>query len=224
MSSKVEFMVNKRIEIEQDDGEYKSNIQDVTEDYIGISIPVNNGKYLPLKKGEKVVGFYYYEKDVYRFETVVIGRKIDKILIIMLKIPDKITIVQRRNYVRVPVMMNVYCALITTEKTIENVNDNQIEFFDGYSVDISGGGMKLAFDRKFEDKLKNGDLLLVTIPLKDKNLTLKGRLIRVDKNRKNPKILCGLSFTDADQKSREGIITLVFEIMREQMKNRTKGD
>ena len=58
MSDNVEFLVNQRIEIEMEDGIYKSNIQDITDEYIGISIPVNEGKYVPLRKDEKVICHY----------------------------------------------------------------------------------------------------------------------------------------------------------------------
>jgi c-di-GMP-binding flagellar brake protein YcgR len=224
MSVKVEFLVNSKIEIEFNDESYKSNIQDVTEEYIGISIPVNEGKYLPLARNEKVRGRYFHGKDVYKFDTVVIGRKIEKILIIMLKKPEVITMIQRRNFVRVPSMLNVCCALICTEKNIYTAGDNQIEFFDAYSLDISGGGMRLAIDRKFEKKVQRGNILMVTVPLGNENLTLKGKIVRVENDRISPKIICGLSFIDMDRKIQETIIKMVFQAMRDQMKKGAKGD
>ncbi|MBC2580672.1 flagellar brake protein [Clostridium sp. DJ247] len=224
MSNKMVFEVNKKIEIELEHGVYKSVIQDVNDDYIGISIPVNNGQYLPLKKGESVRATYYFGNDVYKFSTVVIGRKIEKILLIMLKIPDKVNKMQRRGFVRVPLMLNVYCATVFQDKNIQNINNNQIEFFDAYSLDISGGGMRLAVDRSFETKVNYGDILLVTISLPQENLTIRGKIVRIENDKNIPKFICGLSFIDLDQKSRETIIGLVFATMREQMKKGAKGD
>ncbi|MBI6873110.1 flagellar brake protein [Clostridium aciditolerans] len=224
MSDNMEFLVNQKIEIEMEDGIYKSNIQDVTDEYIGISIPVNEGKYVPLRKGEKVICHYYYNKDIYRFETVVSGRKIDKLLIIMLKKPEKVVMYQRRNFARVPLMVNIYCGILENSKKIENIGNNQIEFFDAYSLDISGGGLRLAIDRKFEKRLNLGSMLMMTIPLNDENLTVKGKIVRVENDRKNPKIICGVSFVDLDRLTRESIIRLVFKTMREQMKKGAKGE
>jgi Predicted glycosyltransferase len=218
MSVKVEFLINSKLEIEYNDDSYKSNIQDITDEYLGISIPVSDGKYLPLARGEKVRAIYYYGKDIYRFDTVVIGRKIEKILIIMLKKPEKVTMVQRRNFARVPLMINVCCALICNEKNIYNIGDNQIEFFDAYSLDISGGGMRVAIDRKYENKIQRGNMLMVTIPLGNENITIQGKIVRVENDRKNPKIICGLNFMDLDRKVREIIIKMVFNTMRDQMK------
>lgn len=224
MSSNIVFEVNKKIEIEFEDGIYKSIIQDITDEYIGISIPVNNGQYLPLRKGERVNAIYYIGNDVYKFSTVVIDRKIEKILLIMLKMPDKVHKVQRRGFVRVPLMLNVYCATVFQDKNIQNINNNQIEFFEAYSLDISGGGMRVAVDRKFEKKVNYGDILLVTIPLPQENLTVRGKVVRIENDKKVPKFICGLSFIDLDQKTRETIIGLVFATMREQMKKGAKGD
>lgn len=224
MSTKVEFLVNSKLEIEFNDESYKSNIQDVTDEYIGISIPVSDGKYLPLARNERVTGVYYYGKDIYKFHTVVIGRKVEKILIIMLKKPETVTMVQRRGFVRVPLMLNVCCALMCTERNIHTIGDNQIEFFDAYSLDISGGGMRLAIDRNFEKKIQRGNVLMVTIPLGNENLTIKGKIVRIENDRKNPKIICGLNFIDLDKKVREVIIKRVFHTMRDQMKKGAKGD
>lgn len=224
MGVKIQFLINNKIEIESNDEAYKSNIQDVTDEYIAISIPVRDGKYLPLAKGEKVTGLYYYDKDIYKFHTVVIGRKIDRILLIILKRPENVTMIQRRNFARVPFMINVYCALIRTEKDINTINDNQIEFFDAYTLDVSGGGLRLAVDRKLESRIRKGNILMLTIPIEDQNLTVEGEIIRVENDRKNSKIICGLVFRDLDRKTREAIVKLVFEIMREQMRKGAKGD
>ncbi len=224
MSCKIEFLVNSKIEIEMEDGMYKSNIQDVTDDCIGISIPVSNGKYLPLGRKEKVTVVYYYGKDIYRFDTMVLGRKVDKILIIILKKPEKVTMYQRRGCVRVPFMVNVYCAQIKERNPMENICNNEVDFFQGYSLDISGGGIKLAFDRNIEKKIHYGDVLMVTIPTDESDITVKAKVSRLEKDRKNPKIICGLSFIDLDKTTGESIIRLVFHIMRQQMKNGVKED
>lgn len=224
MSVKVDFLINNKIEIDFNDEAYKSNIQDVTDEYLGISIPVSDGKYLPLARGERVTVTYYYGKDIFRFDTIVIGRKVEKILIIMLKKPEKVILVQRRNFARVPLIINVCCALISTDKNINNIGDNQIEFFDAYSLDISGGGMRVVIDRKYEKKTQRGNILMVTIPLDDENITIQGKIVRIEDDKRNPNIVCGLTFLDLDKKIREDIIKIVFHKMRDQMKKGAKEE
>lgn len=223
MNNEVEFLINQKIEVEMEDGIYKSNIQDITDEYIGISIPVSNGKYVPLRKGEKVIAIYYFNKDIYRFETVVVGRKLDKLLIIMLKKPDEVTKYQRRNFVRVSVMISIFCALIEKEKKADT-DDTQVECFEAYTLDISGGGMRIAADRKFESKVQLGSALVINIPNVNENLTIEGKVIRVENDKKNAKIIYGLSFVNISRINREELIRLVFKVMREQMKNGAKGE
>jgi len=47
----VDFKVNKKLEILINERYFNSNVQDVTDDYIAISIPINSGEYVPLSKG-----------------------------------------------------------------------------------------------------------------------------------------------------------------------------
>lgn len=226
MSVNMKFLINNKIEIQMEDGIYKSNIQDITEEYIGISIPVNKGQYLPLGRKEKVTVLYYYENEIYSFETMVLGRKIDKIFIIMLQKPENKNIkrVQRRNFVRVPFMINLLCAQVSSEKSIENISNNQINFFNAYSLDISGGGIRLALDKNLEKEIHYHDILMLTIPLESESLTVKAEIVRIEKDIKNPKVICGTNFVELDKVAQETIVKLVFSIMRTQMKNGIKGD
>ncbi|BAH06124.1 flagellar brake protein [Clostridium kluyveri] len=223
MKCKVEFVINNRIEIDDGGEIYKSNIQDVSEDYIGISVPICNHKYMSLRKGDKVEGIYYEGKNIYKFFTVVIGRKIEKILIIMLRKPEKMELFQRRNFVRVPLIVDILCALIPVEKSLNNLND-QVEVFKACSLDMSGGGMKMIVDASLKDKLKLGDKIMITLPLENNRLDVKGKLVRIHENRENKKLICGVSFINLDRLSREKIIRGLFQIMREHMKKGVKQD
>jgi c-di-GMP-binding flagellar brake protein YcgR len=217
--------VNSKIEIEMEDGFYKSNIQDVGEDTIGISIPVNEGKYLPLRRGDSIRCIYFHkkQKQMYSFDTVVTSRRIDRVLIIDIKKPENIRFYQRRNFVRVPMTMDILCAIVPTVKDSKHLDD-QIDFFNATSLNISGGGMKLSIDIGLERRFSYGKILLLTIPAGNENITVKGRLVRIDRDIKKRKLICGVSFINIDEKNREKIIALVFRIMREQVKKRTRED
>lgn len=223
MDCNIEFRVNSKIEIEMEDVFYKSNIQDIGKDTIGISIPVNEGKYLPLRRGDSIRCIYFHKKQMYSFDTFVTSRKIDRILIIEIKKPEDIRFYQRRNFVRVPMTMDILCAIVPTVKDSKHLDD-QIDFFNAMSLNISGGGMKLSIDIAMESKLSYGKILLLTIPAENENITVKGRLVRVDRDIRKRKLICGVSFINIDEKNREKIIALVFKIMREQIKKRTKED
>jgi c-di-GMP-binding flagellar brake protein YcgR len=56
------------------------------------------------------------------------------------------------------------------------------------------------------------------------NLVIKGKIVRISNNKENKKLICGISFVDVDKNTREKIIELVFEIMREQIRKGVKGE
>lgn len=217
MKCKVEFIINNRIEIDDGGEIFKSTIQDVSENYIAINVPTCNHKYMSLRERDRVEGIYYEGKNIYKFSTVVIGRKLEKILVIILKKPENVELFQRRNFVRVPVVLDIMCAFIPTEKSLSNLN-NQIEVFNAASLDMSGGGMKMATDISLKDKLKLGDKIIITLPIADVKLDVKAKLIRIQENRETNKLICGVCYVDLDKGSREKIIRGLFQIMREHMK------
>ena len=121
MNNNNEFKINNRMEIEWDDGYYKSIIQDINEDTIYINLPVNEGKYLPLNYNDKVTVFYFDGEKIFKFRTIVTGRKVDKILLIALKKPEKVNRIQRRNFVRISLILKTYAALIDTKRDLKEI-------------------------------------------------------------------------------------------------------
>ncbi len=85
--TKVDFKINKKLEILVDERYFNSNIQDITEEYIAISIPINAGEYIPLSKGSMIDVIYYEEENLYKFKSSVIGRKFENIPILLISKP-----------------------------------------------------------------------------------------------------------------------------------------
>ena len=105
--TKVDFKINKKLEILVDEKYFNSNIQDITDEYIAISIPINSGEYIPLSKGAIIDVIYYEEENLYKFKSSVIGRKFENIPILLIAKPKEIKKIQRRKYVRVPIISTV---------------------------------------------------------------------------------------------------------------------
>lgn len=218
MSEKINFKINEKMEILMEDGIYKSNIQDITEEYIAISVPVKDGSYLPLKKYETIEGIYYEGKAVYKFFTPVLGRKIDRIVMITLKKPEKFIKIQRRNFVRVYFLNNISFAVIGNKNGMIDINDDEITFYSGYSLDLSASGIRLSTTKE----LYLGDIIEMHISIKDETLNLKGKVVRIEKDEN--KGIYGICFLDIDNKTVDKIMRILFQIMREQRKLGVEGD
>lgn len=211
MKEKINFTISSKIEIDAEDGVYKSTIQDLAEDNIIINLPVKEGKYLILHTGELVDVIYHNGNDIFKFTSRVIGRKIDNIMVIILGEPQNIKKIQRRNFVRLEMLLDVNCAQISKDDNL--LENNKYKFFMATMIDISGGGMRIAY----KENLKLNDIVMVTIPIESEEITLKSKVVRIDKDTKDINKY-GLSFYDVEEKEREKIMKFIFEIMRKQRK------
>lgn len=212
----ITFNINSRIEVISDDKAYKSIIQDITETHLSIGIPVRKGEFFIPKVLESIEIIYYYEGNAYRFNGLIIGRRSENnIPQLLIKKPDKLIKIQRREYVRVNLTQYIKYEKLENNK-ISNTILQAIEDGKGRKavlIDISGGGCKV---KVYED-LKVGDVIMADIPYDDGNIRVKGKIIRVDIDEDKNKV-CGVNYLDIENKLREKIIRFIFEIMRKQRK------
>ena len=211
--AKVNFKLNKKLEILMDEKYFKSNIQDITEDYIAISIPINSGEYLPLSKGDIIEVLYYEEENLYKFKSSVIGRKFENIPILLISKPKEIKKIQRRKYVRVPLIRNVKYKNIKNQPRINPSTIDESEYTKAILVDLSGGGMRI----KVPEEIKLNEFIMVSLTVNKENILIVGKAKRIQKDDEG-RVVCGLSFEFLDNSMREKVIKFTFQLMREQMK------
>ena len=214
---KIEFIVNNRVEIIWNKEAYKSTIQDIKNKEFAISIPTRDGEYLPLKAGDTVEVLYYLDLNIFQFDSKVIGRAVEGIPVIFLEVPEKYTVVQRRQYFRVNKFDFIEIALYN-----KLYNDGDIEINHGEKIirkvvllDISGGGMKI----KLDEQVSLNDTIHCVLKTPKEDIDVYGKVVRIEKDELNS-YLCGISFIDLTQKMRDKIIQYTFELVRAQ---RSKG-
>lgn len=229
MMEKFNLLLNDVIDVLVDTESYKSNVQDITDKYIAISVPTREGVYVPLSKDSKIDVMYYKDDSAYRFTTFVTGRKKDKINLILLSIPENVRKVQRRQYFRVPLSAYVSYVNLTKysksiKKDIKDINIKYIEkdeklFSKALIMDISGGGVKLSSEKT----CSVGDIILLEILLEQKPVFVKGKIVRkeYDEQCRN---LCGILYIDMEQNMREKIIKYIFYVMRNIRRKGVKED
>lgn len=217
--SNMTFKINSKCEIliDKDNGIYKSTIQDLGDDYIGITIPVYNGKYAPLNRNERVMVIYYSEDNLYGFDTVVAGRKKDGVPLILLSMPSNIKKIQRRKFFRVSTLkevMYVKVDKVISESYFNDIVKDTKKFSKGLLSDLSGGGLRL----KTKEEIKAGDRFIIKINFEKEDVFLIIECIRSYKDIDNNLYISGFSFVNIDTKVQDKIIAYVFWLMREQMK------
>ena len=211
--TKGDLTINKRLEILVDEKYFKSNIQDITESYIAISIPIKSGEYLPLTKGTLIDVLYYEEDNLYKFQSVIMGRKFENIPILLISKPREIKRIQRRKHVRVPIISTVKYKNLKNEPRTNPKSIAKSEYLQAILIDISGGGMKI----KISEEIKLSQFLLLCLTINNEDIIIVGQAMRIIKD-DDGRFNCGLSFEFLDSATREKIIKLTFQLMREQMK------
>jgi c-di-GMP-binding flagellar brake protein YcgR len=210
------FKINGRVDIWVENSNYKSSIQNITDKYIALSAPIKDGTYVPLRVGEQLEVVYYEGLDVYKFYSLVIGRDTeDNLPQILLAQPENIKRIQRRQFVRVPVIIYIEYLKAETEAKIQHAGPNASTqaVNKALLMDLSGGGMRI----KVYSPLKVGDRIITEIPSENERISVKGEVVRVEKG-EDGRLVCGVCFTELDNRTREKVIQLIFSIMRKQRK------
>lgn len=196
--------INSRVDILWNKGVYKSVVQDYQNQFMYINIPVANGEYLTLERGEEISGIYYDDKgNVYSLDAKVVDKvKEGALPLYKLTEPYNVKKIQRRNFVRVEFTHGIKYKSETMDKAT---------FYNGILLDLSGGGMRM----KIKEKLNSNDKVFVRLQYETEVIEVSGKIIRVQKA-PDGEFICGVDFKEISEPERDRIIKTVFTVMRKQ--------
>jgi len=212
-----ELRINQKIQVARA-GErdwYASTIQDIRAGEIYISVPRLRGDALTFTPGDGVQVRFCGDSASYLFPARYLGRTLDAVPLYRLARTGEIERVQQRNYVRLPVNLEVGYAQ-PPEK------NRSPRYKKGYAVDLSGGGMRLALN---EPVLPGRTLLLkFTLPLRRgaKEIAATGRVVRLFESAVDgvKTYQVAVEFTDLPRARQDDIVQYVFQRMAEQARLR----
>lgn len=210
MAERIDLRIAQKIQVSRDEKTwYNASIQNTGPNVLYITIPYLREHPLVLRRGDKVQVRFFLDDSSYHFETQVTGEAADNIHLYRLAYPDQITRVQQRDYVRLPVMLDVEYAPADAGAGAQDP-----AFTRATSVDISGGGMKLAVKQRVRE---NSSLLLrFVLPLKSKPefLELKARVIRCIRTDSRREVYhLGLRYESINLRQQDIIVRFIFEKM-----------
>jgi len=186
------------------EGKYRTRIEDVGERVISIGAPFERGEVVPLREGTKVKITFWDEVSAYSFVAKIMQRIAVPIHMFVLELPDSIAKVQRRSFVRVPVLFQIMFQTVT----MEGLSDSN----KGTMLDLSGGGMRFMT----EEQVENRSLLYAQIALPNGDLQIPVRVCRVEKveDSKPQRYCVSVEFNEILERDRDRIIRFVFDIQR----------
>lgn len=211
MSSPKDLFINQKISVLKAGSEewYISQIQDLDQDSVYIALPYRHLVPLLLQPDEQVSVFFADEGAGYSFDTRVTGIKNDQVPLYIIRRPVTFTRVQLREFVRLPVCLDVEYAVckggqIPTKLTLTSTRD------------LSAGGMQLVT----KNPLKHGDNIFLCFVLKYGNKAIRfniwGLVVRVKSEYSSSLIhLAGIKFNDLTIVEQDKITGYIFARMRE---------
>jgi c-di-GMP-binding flagellar brake protein YcgR len=173
MNTKDFLQVGQKIQISRENKNswYCSITQGVGKDSFDISIPYDQNVPLILSSGQLVTIKIIQPKEIFEFNSVVKGRKLDdNIPLFSLSLPESVKRVQRRNFLRIPHMLSILYA--------EKNEDQESEFIKTHTLDISGGGMRFVANKNYPPNTLMD--LKLQIPLGDiiEEIATPGKVVR----------------------------------------------
>lgn len=187
------------------------------EDIICVAAPIYEGKYLTASNGTNMYVYISISNQFYKLKASLTDRIVkDGLPIYKLSIENEMEKIQRRQFFRFDCVLDIKC------REVEMVNSTAVpkgNFTKGLTRDISGGGTCLAL----VEGIEKGKFIECELQLSEsKIIKFYGTIVRsikTDSESKN-KYEAGVEFYNIDNRSRETIISFIFE---EQRKLRKKG-
>lgn len=206
-----ELRINQKIQValEGERDWYASTIQDIKAGELHIALPRLRGDVLVLSPGDNVKVRFSDESASFVFPARYVGRTAEEIPLYRLARTGEIQRVQQRRHVRLKTVLEVRYAHPVEKK-------RRPGYKKACTVDISGGGMRLAVD---EPVLPGKELLLeFTLPLRAgaRKMELRGRVVRLFERENSGSYHVALEFTGISRAQQDLIVRYIFQRMAEQ--------
>ncbi|HBJ81716.1 MAG TPA: pilus assembly protein PilZ [Pseudothermotoga sp.] len=205
------------IEIESKNGEktvLKSMVHETyfEKNVLKIAMPSLKGRFIPLPKGDSIYVTALSDKVVYAFGSRVLdyGRDESNFLVMYITIPDKVRRIQRRRFVRIPIVLN-------GTYTVPG-DDKEYSFL---TRDFSAGGMLMCT----KNILSVGQPISVNMDLGGIRLTSqKAQIVRSNgKNETTGLYEYGVQFLDLSTELEKSLVVFVFQ-QELKMKKASSGE
>ncbi len=225
----IDFKINAKVEVLSIDNQKIGNgkIQDLGTDSIFISYP-SGEQSVGMIGSHEILKILYIDDEshkVYSFQAEIINRIHDRIPLLEIKKPTQYELIQRRESVRVNVILDLLIYIIPQEIDLLSIREKDIEMLmkyykkiKAYSFDLSAGGIGVVLkERQIE-----GTQLFFYIQNNYFKEGFKGKVARVIENKRFGKRLykTGIQLLDLDYKTEEQLIHFIFEKMRENLRSR----
>ena len=151
---------------------------------------------------DKISVYFYRDSAVYQFYAEVVKCIETNIIAFMVRPTSKLFRIQRRNFYRLPIVMDVI---------IERNQNDETHKLKCTTKDLSGGGIRVVCSEEF----KEGENIKIEIPLyKNSKIRVDGKVIRIAKDTIANYYELGIEFNKISQTDQDKIYSFIFKRQR----------
>jgi c-di-GMP-binding flagellar brake protein YcgR len=204
---------------------YLSQVLDYIDyDKACISMPIENGRIIPLGIGDKYQLCFYCKLGLYQCKAVVIDRyRVENIFMIVVQMISELEKHQRRQYYRLECVIDMSVCNLTQVETEKKKNELEIlnsRLCPAMMIDISGGGCKFNSDQLMEKGTQVYMKFALTLAKGMVLFELLGKVVFSIENEKRSKTYeHRVEFINMTEEDREQIVRYIFD---EERKRRRK--
>ncbi len=184
-----------------------------------IAAPIYEGYIVPLETGT-LIDVYFLDRqkkliDLYKFRAMIIGRSVvDNLHVLLAEKLGEIVRIQRRNFFRLNVLLEVWYRVVTYSNKEYN---EDIPFKKTLATDLSGGGISLILEEKLG---KDCNVECEIFRGRPEMISFTGKTVRCERIVSESKYSysVGIEFVDISDNDREKVIRFIFDEQRKLIK------
>jgi len=190
------FRVNQRLKIyltgKSGQQGYSCLVQDVGEDLVFVSMPMEKGDYVLVHEDDEVHCILYDVSGVYHFKSKVVGRITLRVPLLCLAKPGQVQRFQQRESPRIRAYLNASYRVVTHRRLF--YAPVEVEREEAYTYDISSGGVCLVSPKHLPVGL--GLAMHIEVPTVTQMIRAVGEIRRVHPDPLIDRYMLGISFQD----------------------------
>ncbi len=203
------------IEAEGEKGRLASRVEEIKDDYLFISMPMKKGALVPLWPGQEINLVFRDKHGSVGGVSRVVSRRREPLPHLIVTRPQKLVpINQKREFVRLPVSLNVRFKVVKQDSQVKPEEPPEIQ--EGMTIDLSAGGLLLTT----KALLEAGQLLELKVELSEnESIYCKASVVRVfPRKHQNEDWKVAIIFEDINERQRDRIFKFIFDKQREWIK------
>lgn len=193
-------------------------IKKISKDFLGVTINTRQDSYLILSKNQPINLILANDQKAIKCTSVILGcTQNDFEQAVIISIPKIILGIDRREYTRLPIIMDIEYSPLPFEATYDKVSKVEPKFFryfrKTYTVNISGGGVYFVVPKSEIDS----KLALISLSLRDEKIVSLCEKVRADNADDMKHQRVAYKFNDIKTNHRQLILDFISEKSKENL-------